>query len=546
MSKEIPQIEESSKFNFMTSIWLVPFIAIIIAGWLAYQYFSDLGPEIRIVFPKNVGLKAGQSHIKYKDVPIGTVTKIELNTEGEGVVVIARMDKMASSYLNENSKFWIVKPEVGVSGITGLDTLLSGTYINMFTEKGITKKENFIGLAQTFRNIGDGEYFILNTHRGASSIKVGTPIYFKNLRVGQVEHVVLALDNTSVDIIVFIDKTYTSYVQMGSRFWIRSTLDADIISGTLDLKIAPITDMVQGAIEFSSPQSEGNQTVLDGFVFELYKNKNSIENKKIGQGGMFVKTFMIHTNQPIAKLKENSLVRYNGFEVGKVKKIKLSYEKATHAMKGKVLIDIDTSVFEDANDSTYTGEENFYQAVEEGLRVQVIPTDPITGSLYVNLVFVENDKNKSIKTVGNYALIPTEEYSSGNFMASATKILDKINNLPLKKLLDSLNKVVDESAKPIANANVVLLDLKKTVRNLNKMTDKKTFAKMPDDVNRMLKELERTLKTTKKVVKGYDSNSLMMKQLTQTLEIVTETSRQMQVFLQMLNRKPNSLIFGDH
>ena len=215
MSKEIPQIEESSKFNFMTSIWLVPFIAIIIAGWLAYQYFSDLGPEIRIVFPKNVGLKAGQSHIKYKDVPIGTVTKIELNTEGEGVVVIARMDKMASSYLNENSKFWIVKPEVGVSGITGLDTLLSGTYINMFTEKGITKKENFIGLAQNFRNIGDGEYFILNTHRGDSSIKVGTPIYFKNLRVGQVEHVVLALDNTSVDIIVFIDKTYTSYVQMG-------------------------------------------------------------------------------------------------------------------------------------------------------------------------------------------------------------------------------------------------------------------------------------------------------------------------------------------
>jgi len=546
MSKEIPQIEESSKFNFMTSIWIVPLIAIIIAGWLAYQYFSDLGPEIRIVFPKNVGLKAGQSHIKYKDVPIGTVTKIELNTEGEGVVVIARMDKMASSYLNENSKFWIVKPEVGVSGITGLDTLLSGTYINMFTEDGITKKENFIGLAQTFRNIGDGEYFILNTHRGDSSVKVGTPIYFKNLRVGQVAHVVLALDNTSVDIIVFIDKTYTSYVQIGSKFWIRSTLDADIISGTLDLKIAPITDMVQGAIEFSSPQAEGNQTVLDGFVFELYKNKNSIENKKIGQGGMFVKTFMIHTNQPIAKLNENSLVRYNGFEVGKVKKIKLSYEKATHTMKGKVLIDIDTSVFEDADDSTYTGEENFYQAVEEGLRVQVIPTDPITGSLYVNLVFVENDKNRSIKTVGDYALIPTEEYSSGNFMASATKILDKINNLPLEKLLASLNKVVDESAKPVANANVVLLDLKKTVRNLNKMTDKKTFAKMPDDVNRMLKELERTLKTTKKVVKGYDSNSLMMKQLTQTLEIVTETSRQMQVFLQMLNRKPNSLIFGDH
>jgi len=546
MSKEIPQVEESSKFNFMTSIWIVPFIALLIAGWLAYQYFSELGPEIRIVFPKNEGLKAGQSHIRYKNVAIGTVTKIELNKEGEGVVVIARMDKMASPYLNENSRFWIVKPEVGVSGVSGLDTLLSGTYIDMYTQKGAIAKEDFVGLAQTYRNIGDGEYFILNTHRGASSVKVGTPIYFKNLKVGQVEYLVLSLDNTSVDVIVFIDKKYTSYVQTLSRFWIRSTLDAEIISGTLDLKIAPITDMIQGAIEFSSPLGGRNETIPDGFVFELYKNKNIIESKKIGHGGQYIKTFILHTHEPIAKLKEKSLVRYGGFEVGKVKKIKLSYEKKTHAMKGKILIDIDTSVFKDPMDKNHTGEENFYLAVEEGLRAQVIPTDPITGSLYVNLTFVENEGNKSIEPLGKYALIPTVEYTSGNFMVSATKILDKINNLPLEKLLASLNKVVDESAKPVANANAVLIDLKKTVKNLNKMTDKKTFVKMPDDVNRMLKELERTLKTTKKVVKGYDSNTLMMKQLTQTLETVTETSLQMQKFLQMLNRKPNSLIFGDH
>jgi len=546
MSREIPQIEESTKFNFMTSIWIVPFIALIIAGWLAYQYFSELGPEIRIVFPKNEGLKAGQSHIRYKDVPIGVVKKIELNKEGEGVVVVARMDKMASPYLNENSKFWIVKPEVGVSGVSGLDTLLSGTYINMFTEKGTVKQEKFVGLAQTYRNIGDGEYFILNTDKGITSVKVGTPIYFKNLKVGQVEYLVLGLDNTSIDIIIFIDKQYMSYVQMNSRFWARSTLDAEIISGTLDLKIAPITDMIQGAIEFSSPLREHKRTIPNGFVFELYKNKNIIESKKIGHGGQYIKTFVLHTREPIAKLKEKSLVRYGGFEVGKVTKIKLSYEKKTHAMKGKVYMDIDTSVFKDPNDTNHTGEENFYEAVKEGLRAQIIPTDPITGSLYVNLKFVKNDGNKSIEPSGGYALIPTVEYSSGNLMASATKILDKINNLPLEKLLTSLNKVVDESAKPVANANAVLLDLKKTVRNLNKMTDKKSFAKMPDDVNRMLKELERTLKTTKRVVKGYDSNTLMMKQLSQTLESVTESSLEMKNFLKMLNRKPNSLIFGDH
>jgi paraquat-inducible protein B len=185
-------------------------------------------------------------------------------------------------------------------------------------------------------------------------------------------------------------------------------------------------------------------------------------------------------------------------------------------------------------------------AVKEGLRAQIIPTDPITGTLYVDLTFTHQDENRTIVKEGAYALLPTVSYESGDLMASATKILDKINALPLEKLLASLNKVVDDSAKPVANANVLLLDLKKTVKNLNKMTDKKTFAAMPDEVNKMLKELTKTLKTTKKVVRGYDSNSLITKQLSQTLKIVTETSKEMQQFLEMLNRKPNSLIFGDH
>jgi len=545
MSREIPQIEESTKFNFMTSIWIVPFIALIIAGWLAYQYFSELGPQIRIIFPKNEGLKAGQSQIKYKDVPIGVVKKIELQEDGDGVVVIARMEKTAFPYLNENSKFWIVKPEVGVSGVSGLDTLISGTYIDMFTQKGTDFKEDFVGLSHKYRNIGGGEYFVLNTPRGDSSIKVGTPIYFKNVKVGQVEYVVLALDDTSVDVIVFIDKVYASYIQTDSKFWIRSTFDAEIISGTLDVKVAPITDMIQGAIEFSTRATKDKKMIPDGFVFELYKNKNVIESKRVGSGGKYVKTYMLNTNKSIAKLKENAVVRYDGFAVGKVKKINLMYKRDTHKMHGEVLIDIDTSVFSDSDESNYTGEENLHQAVKEGLRAQIIPTDPLTGSLYVDLSFTK-ESNGTIVQHRNYGLFPTVDYESGNFMASATKILDKINNLPLEKLLTSLNKVVEESAKPVANANVVLLDLKKTIENLNKMTNKKTFRKMPDVISRTLRELENTLKTTKKVVKGYDSNALMMKQLTHTLESVTESSLEMKNFLKLLNRKPNSLIFGDH
>jgi len=546
MSKQIPKIEESTKFNLITSIWIVPLIALLIAGWLAYQYFSELGPEIRITFTKNEGLQAGQSRIKYRDVPIGTVSKIELQEDGDGVVVIARMDKTATPYLNSESRFWIVKPEVGISGVSGLDTLISGTYINMYSKKDETFKSEYVGLDYSYRNISGGEYFVLNTQRGESSVKPGTPIYLKNVKVGKVEYVVLALDDASIDIIVFIDKQYIPYVHIDSKFWVRSTLDVALENGNLDVNVAPAIDLIRGAIEFSTTGKDREKIVSDNFVFELYRNKSSTLSNKIGKGGKYIKEFMLHTQNTIAKLKPNAPVKYHGFKVGSVKDIKLNYSKVKHKMQGKVFVAIDTSVFKDLNDTTHTGEENFYQAVAEGLRAQIVPTDPITGMLYVDLTFNHSDKNRTIMKGKEYAVLPTVEYASGNLMVSATKILDKINALPLEKLLASLNKVVDESAKPVSNANALLLDLKKTVKNLNTMTNKKSFIAMPDEVNKMLKELTKTLKTTKKVVRGYDSNALIVQQLSQTLKIVTETSKEMQHFLEMLNRKPNSLIFGDH
>ena len=545
MSQQIPEIEESTKFNFITSIWIVPFVALLIAGWLAYQYYSELGSEIKIIFPKNEGLQAGQSRIKYRDVPIGTVTKITLQEDGEGVTVIASMDKTATPYLNGNSKFWIVKPEVGFSGVSGLDTLISGTYINMNSEKGGVFKDKHVGLDHAYREIGGGEYYQLNSSRGDSTVKVGTPIYFQNIQVGQVEYVVLSLDGTSMDVVIFIDKLYVPCVHTDSKFWVRSTLDVSLSNGSLDVKVAPFSDLIQGAIEFSSSGVDDTNSVPYSFVFPLYKNSNVIESKKIGSGGKHIKTFMLRTQDSLAKLKLNARVRYDGFDVGGVEKIKLSYEKETHHMKGEVLINIDTSVFEDPNDTNHTGEENFHQAVEEGLRAKITSADIITGMLFVDLIFDENATKQTVTQGKHYAVLPTVESDGGGVMDEVKKILAKLNDLPLKKLIVSIDKVVNETSAPVANANKVLLDLQKTVENINKLTGKKSFTALPDEVDKALKELTKTLRTTKKVVKGYGNNSLLTHQIAQTLKVVTETSKEMQYFLEMLNRKPNSLIFGD-
>ncbi len=545
MSKHLPNIEESSKFNLITSIWIVPFIALIIAGWLAYQYFSELGPEIKIIFPKNEGLVAGQSQVKFRNVPVGKVTKIKIKEDSQGVVVYVRMDKEAEGYMTEHAKFWIVKPEVGISGVSGLDTLISGTYIDVFSELGGTSKKEHIGLTQPYRNISGGDYFHLSSLNG-DNVVVGTPVYYKNLKVGQVEYIYPNLDNTSIDILIFIEKKYVPYVHDDSKFWTKNMVNIDFSKGNIDVNVAPFYTIIQGGITFSSSGEDNNNTVSPKHVFPLYKTKTEADTKRIVTDRSTMKKFMLHTQGSIANLKINSAVRYEGFDIGVVEDIELAYDKNTHQILGKVLIELDTSLFKDPNDTNSTGEDNLYQAVEEGLRAKISPLDPITGMLFVDLIFVENDQQLTIEKGSPYAYFPTTSNSDTSVINSLSEILEKINRLPLNELFTSVQKVVEESEKPVANANILLEDLQKTVKNINALTSKKSFEILPDELNKALREMTRTLKNTQKAVKGYDNDSLFKQQLAQTLEILTKTSKEMQVFLRMLNRKPNSLIFGDN
>ena len=529
MSTEIPQIEESSKFNLITSIWIVPFIALIIAGWLAYQYFSELGPEIEIVFPENQGLIAGQSQIKYRNVPIGTVKKIVLQEEGEGVTVIARMEKSAAPYLNTNARFWIVKPEVGISGVSGLETLISGTYIDMYSEKGGESKDAFQGLTQAYRYTEEGAYFQLSAP-SSYNVKQGTPVYFKNIEAGQVEHVNISLDGQSVEFVVFINKLYVPYVHRSSKFWVMSAVDVSFVHGRLDVNVAPVTHLVQGGIEFSSTGEDASDTVPEKFVFRLYKNANHAEGQIIGKGGDFINTFEILTQDPIAKLKLAAQVQYAGYEVGRVKDIALTYDKDTHKILGKVLVDIDLSSFASEEDDMESCKHKFYKALEEGLSAKISSTDPFTGTLFVDLVFDTNTTGRSILQGEKYVRLPSLPNDS-------VGIVEQVETL-----VASLNEVVDENAAPIEK---IVADLQQTVHNLNAMTGAKSFKTMPDELNRTMKELTSTLRTAQKVLKGYDTDSLLTHQVSQTLKEVTETSQEMQEFLKLMNRKPNSLIFGD-
>ncbi len=253
----------------------------------------------------------------------------------------------------------------------------------------------------------------------------------------------------------------------------------------------------------------------------------------------------METDVSTANLKVYSPVRFYKYDIGWVEKIDMNYDLKSHKIRSRVLIDLDTSVFRDVNEKNATGVENFYKAVNEGLRAKLQTLDPLSGMLYVNLTFDHHEGNASIEKEGGYAFIPTVETYSEGIMESATKIMDKLSNLPLETLVDSLDKAIRSTKEPIANANEMLLELKKSAKNFSEMTSKKSFERLPNEANIAIKEFTRTLKSTRKVIESYGSDSMLTQQLSYTLEILTKTSKEMEVFLRMLNRKPNSLIFGD-
>ncbi len=548
MSDQIPEIQESNKFKFITSIWIVPIIAIVIALWLAFQYYSELGPKIEIIFQSNEGLKEGQSQVKFRNVPIGKVLKVMLDENGEGVKVIARIDKEAAIYLNDEAKFWIVKPEVGIGGVSGLDTILSGTYINMASQKKKTKKRDFIGLEQPYRLLDKGDYFHLSAS-SSHNLKEGTPVFFKSMKAGFVEYIAIGLDGQSVDVIIYVDKAYIPYIHTDSKFWVQSSLSIDYLNGQLNFNMAPMSNIVSGGIEFSTSGEDVKKKVPYDYIFRLYKDSAVAAEKKIGKGGKAIRDYHMVFNTTTAKLKKDASVRFDNFDVGRVKSVDYAYDRKSHQLSGEVIVSIDTSIFFDSNDTSHTGVENLENAVKEGLRASLQEHDPITSYLYIDLDFVETNQTKEIVQKEHYAVFPTISTSGEGIMGGLSGLIDSIRELPLDSLIISINEAV-ESFSGLMNSNEqaiskLLSGLSKTLDGVNKMVGSKEFAKMPKELNKTMRELQKTLRSLDSVMKSNSDESLMASQLSETLKEVKKASIDTQKLFKKLDRKPNSLIFGD-
>ena len=250
-SPPAPKVSRAPAFPL---VWVVPLIAIAIVAWMGFSELHDRGPEITIDFADGSGVEAGKTALEYKGVAAGTVEGVELKPGLDGVTVRLRLKKRAADLAREGSQFWIVHPEIGLSGVRGLETLVSGVNLNVLPGNGPPAKR-FTGLEQppTPNVVDEGRTFFLQSSQ-LGSLTTGAPVFYREFKVGEVEASHLADDAASVLIRIHVEAPYVNLVRENSQFWNAGGFSFKMsLLGGAQLKDTSLESLVTGGVSFATP-----------------------------------------------------------------------------------------------------------------------------------------------------------------------------------------------------------------------------------------------------------------------------------------------------
>jgi paraquat-inducible protein B len=330
-ASEAPEVVVE-KGRGLSPIWLIPIVALIVAGVLAYQAIQERGPQVVILFESAQGLEAGKSKVKYRDVEIGTVDLIGLH-DPKHVEVHCSLDKRAAPYLTESTKFWVVRPRVGGGNISGLGTLISGAYLTLQIGKpDDPRARQFTGLEEPPLSAEDapGVRFLLHTdHLGG--LDTGSPVFFRDIHVGDVARWELSKDGKTVDVQLMISSAHAQLVRTNSRFWNAGGVELSLGSGGLDIKTESLQSIMAGGVAFDSP--DGGDPAKAGDAFWLHTSRADVTKTSKAHGGL---RLVLETGS-LGGVADGNAVYYREVPVGAV----ISHELAKGGGKVRITVNIE-------------------------------------------------------------------------------------------------------------------------------------------------------------------------------------------------------------
>jgi paraquat-inducible protein B len=521
-------------------VWLVPVVAILIGGWLAYKGLTEKGPIVTISFESAEGLEAGKTKLKYKDVDVGQVETIRFNADLSRVLVTAELVKEAEPYLTEHTRFWVVRPRVTASGISGLGTLFSGAYIGMDPGKEGRPVESFEGLEippVVTRDMPGRDFILRATALG--SLDIGAPVYYRQIQVGQVTGYELDKEAQSLSIKVFINAPHDALVHKNTRFWNASGFDVKLDAGGLKINTESLVSIMMGGIAFETPTSlEAGGPAEEGYEFRLYETRESIFERTYTQKMHYILNF----NESIRGLTVGAPVEFRGIRIGQVVDIKAEYDPETLSPRITVLIETEPQRWERPREASEDPIQYIQKLVDKGLRAQLKTGSLLTGQLFVDVDFHPDAPKAQVKFEQNFPEVPTIPAPLQVITARVNELLSKLEKLPIeqigKDLGDTLQNVkrLSESKQlleAVQALNETLQQTRQLVQNLD--------SNVAPAIGSTLDQAQKTLLSVEGTL-GKDAP--LQHELRRALKELAEAARGIRILTDYLERHPDSLIYG--
>jgi paraquat-inducible protein B len=513
-------------------IWLTPIIAVGVVGWLAFRALAERGPSITISFTDAEGIQAGDTKIRHKDVDLGTVESIYLNRDMSRVFVRARMRRSVTTHLTEDARFWIVRPRVGIGGISGLSTLVSGSYIEMYPGRdGGEPRRSFVGLDDPPALTPDtpGRSFTLRTG-DLGSLTGGSSVSYRGVAVGEVEGFQLDASGKQINVYAFVRAPYEKYVNAQTRFWNSGGIDVAAGVEGLRFRASSWQQLISGGVSFDTPDSALTAAEsAPGTAFRLYENQYDAHRDPRGGTLTYVVKF-----PGGGEIGPGTSVQLQGAEIGQVTESKLQFDDASQSLITRATLQIDPSHLEivnrraDASDDPAAALGARIDAlVARGLRAHLVSASFLTGGKIVALEVVPEASRARVKLVDGVAELPaTAGTDMSALLGSAQQILHHIDTATAGPELGHAIKELDRT---LGNLKQVSADLEPQIKPLMA-----SLREAAEAAQRTLQAANNVLGTS--AASGAD--------LPRLIRELTETARSLRDLADYLDRHPESLIRG--
>ena len=486
------------------------------------------GPTITIVFKKAEGVAAGKTFVKYKDVDVGRVTKVNLSENFRHVVITAKIDKSAAGLLMADSKFWIESPRASLSGISGLGTVLSGNYIGVEPGSSNELTNEFTGLEMppAFTFDEPGKHFVLRATT-LGSVGNGSPIYYRQLNVGRV--IGYDLDNNGgfIQIEVFVKAPYDKYVTEQTRFWQASGIDMTMGSEGLSVRTQSMLSILVGGIAFETPSSaDRHEPAADNTMFTLFGNYS----EAMANPETLVSPYVLYFHETLRGLSVGAPVMYQGLPIGIVTAIGLEYDPDNNIAHPRVDIDVYPSRFMahvkkssgmEKQLKSKIGRLTFLQsAIDRGVRAQLRTSNVVTGQRFIALDLFPDAPRVKVDWTKSPIELPVIASGMQDLEMKINSILTKVEKMPLDD---------------------IAMDMKQILAKVDGFLKKVDAETMPQ-FNKTIEDLRRVLANVDDQIVGKEAPT--QQQMREALQEITKAAQGVSALTDYLEKNPEALIRG--